>query len=246
MYYFVSDIHLGLQTDGDPRRKEKLFVEWLDRVSADADALFLVGDIFDFWFEYRRVVPKGQVRTLGKLAELSDRGVRIHFFPGNHDMWVRDYFRSECGVEIHERPELLTLGGKKVFIAHGDNLNVGRRPMLRLMNAVFRSRTARWLFSWLVHPDLALAFGHRWSESSRKAKSVTKTFCGEREPQIGFARRFLEHCDADYFIFGHIHCLEEYPLDERRRAFFLGEWFENPAYAVMDDRGEITLKRIER
>ena len=120
MYYFASDIHLGAGDAATARAVERRFVAWLDDAARDAEAIFLVGDIFDFWFEYRRVVPKGFVRTLGKLAELTDRGVRVVFFTGNHDMWVGDYLARECGLEIHTSPEVMTLSGKKVFIAHGD------------------------------------------------------------------------------------------------------------------------------
>ena len=168
MYYFASDIHLGAGDAATARAVERRFVAWLDDAARDAEAIFLVGDIFDFWFEYRRVVPKGFVRTLGKLAELTDRGVRVVFFTGNHDMWVGDYLARECGLEIHTAPQVMTLSGKKVFIAHGDNMKIDGQPMLKFLNRIFRSRTLKWLFSWGVHPDWALRFGHWWSGKSRK------------------------------------------------------------------------------
>ena len=152
MYYFASDIHLGAGDEHSARAVERRFVAWLDKVSGDAEAIFLVGDIFDFWFEYRRVVPKGFVRTLGKLAELTDRGVRVVFFTGNHDMWVGDYLTRECGMEVYTSPQVMTLAGKKVFIAHGDNMNIDGQPMLKLLNRIFRSRTLKWLFSWACIP----------------------------------------------------------------------------------------------
>ncbi|MBQ6580825.1 MAG: UDP-2,3-diacylglucosamine diphosphatase, partial [Alistipes sp.] len=169
MYYFTSDVHLGAGDETFSRRTEQRFVKWLDKVAEDADAIFLVGDIFDFWFEYGRVIPKGFVRVLGKLAELTDRGIKIYFFIGNHDMWCRDYLEKECGVKTFFKPQHMTLAGKEVFIAHGDNMNVGNQPMLRLMNTCFRSRILRKLFSWCVHPDLALKFGQWWSGKSRKS-----------------------------------------------------------------------------
>lgn len=168
MHYFASDIHLGAGGPQEARELERRFVAWLDRVGRDAESLFLVGDIFDFWFEYRRVVPKGFVRTLGKLAELADRGVRVVFIAGNHDMWVRDYLASECGIEVHTEPQLLTIGGRRIFVAHGDNMNIDGQPMLKLLNRIFRSRTLRWCFSWFVHPDCAMRFGLWWSGKSRK------------------------------------------------------------------------------
>ena len=173
MYYFASDIHLGAGDEQSARAVERRFVAWLDTVARDAEAIFLVGDIFDFWFEYRRVAPKGFVRTLGKLAELTDRGVRVVFFTGNHDMWVGDYLTRECGMEIYTSPQVMTLSGKKVFIAHGDNMNIDGQPMLKLLNRVFRSRTLKWLFSWGVHPDLAMKFGHWWSGKSRKRHNAS-------------------------------------------------------------------------
>ena len=168
MHYFASDIHLGAGDPAAAREVERRFVAWLDRAGRDAESIFLVGDIFDFWFEYRRVVPKGFVRTLGKLAELTDWGVRVVFLTGNHDMWVGDYLTRECGVEVYTAPQLLTLGGRRIFVAHGDNMNIDGQPMLRLLNRIFRSRTLRWLFSWGVHPDWAMRFGHWWSGKSRK------------------------------------------------------------------------------
>ena len=162
MIYFASDIHLGAGDPATARCTERRFTAWLDAVSRDAEAIYLLGDLFDFWFEYRRVVPQGFVRTLGKLAELTDRGVRVVFFTGNHDMWVGDYLHRECGVEIHTEPQVVTLAGKRLFLAHGDNINVGHLPWLCFMNRVFRSRPLRWLFSWGVHPDWAVKFG-RWS-----------------------------------------------------------------------------------
>ena len=170
MYYFASDIHLGAGDAATARAVERRFVAWLDDAARDAEAIFLVGDIFDFWFEYRRVVPKGFVRTLGKLAELTDRGVRVVFFTGNHDMWVGDYLARECGVEIYTSPQQFRLNGKNVFIAHGDNMKIDGQPMLKFLNRIFRSRTLRWLFSWGVHPDWALRFGHWWSGRTQGAR----------------------------------------------------------------------------
>ena len=168
MYYFASDIHLGAGGPAAARAVEKRFVAWLDEVSRDADAVFILGDLFDFWFEYKRVVPKGFVRVLGKLCELTDRGIRVVFMTGNHDMWVRDYFEAECGVEVYTSPRIMELAGKRVFLAHGDNMKIDHLPVLRFMNAVFRSKTIRFLFSWLVHPDWAMRFGQWWSGKSRK------------------------------------------------------------------------------
>lgn len=258
MYYFASDIHLGAGDPETARRTERRFVAWLDAAGRDAEAIFLLGDIFDFWFEYRRVVPKGFVRTLGKLAELTDRGVRVVFFTGNHDMWVGDYLTRECGLEIYTSPQVLILSGKKIFIAHGDNMNIDGMPMLKLLNRIFRSRTLKWLFSWGVHPDWALRFGSWWSGKSRKghnAESVRGTMmtepytgpCGEphTEPLIAYAREYAETHEVDHFVFGHMHFPRDY-RDGRLHVVNLGCWAENPSYAVLDGTGELTLKMYTR
>ena len=241
MIYFASDIHLGAGDPATARRTERRFTAWLDAVSRDAEAIYLLGDLFDFWFEYRRGVPQGFVRTLGKLAELTDRGVRVVFFTGNHDMWVGDYLHRECGVEIHTEPQVVTLAGKRLFLAHGDNINVGHLPWLCFMNRVFRSRPLRWLFSWGVHPDWAVKFGRWWSGRSRKshggesARSVT-------EPLIAYARDRQRIDPVDYYIFGHMHYARDYAADGLR-VVLLGAW-DAPACAVLDDAGKLELKRL--
>ena len=159
MYYFASDIHLGHGDADSARERERLFVQWLDEVSADAEEIYLLGDIFDFWYEWREVVPAGFVRVLGKLAELTDRGITIHFLTGNHDMWMRGYLERECGLKLYYKPTEFTVGRRHLLLAHGDNINVQDKPALAFMNAVFRSRVIRALFSWLVHPDISMRFG---------------------------------------------------------------------------------------
>ena len=246
MYYFASDVHLGADGSDATRRRERHFVAWLDMAARDAEAIFLVGDIFDFWFEYVRVIPKGFVRTLGKLAELADRGIKIYFFTGNHDMWCYDYFGRECGIEVFFSPRRMRLSGREVFIAHGDNMNMGDKPMLRFMNAIFRSKAARKIFSWAVHPDLALRFGHWWSGKSRKTHAAETLTRESLRFLVDYAREYKAgHPDVDYIIFGHMH----YPCDYREtglRVLFLGSWEAgNPAYAVIDKRGNAELKTFE-
>ena len=242
MYYFASDIHLGAGDERERRTTEARFIAWLDRAAADAEAIFLLGDLFDFWFEYRQVIPKGCVRALGKLAELSDRGIRIVFFTGNHDMWVGDYLSRECGAELHTAPETVTLAGKRLFLAHGDNMNIHRQPLLRLMNAVFRSRTLRWLFSWLVHPDIGVRFGRWWSGKSRKSHGKSPLDVSFTEPLRDYARAYAaRNPEVDYFLFGHMHVACD-RLQERPRILHLGSWERQPTYAVLDDRGDLKLK----
>ncbi len=243
MYYFASDIHLGAGDEATARRIEARFTAWLDEVSRDAKAVFIVGDLFDFWFEYGRVVPKGFVRTLGKLADMTSHGIRVVFLTGNHDMWVGDYLEKECGVEVHTRPMFVELGGKRLFVAHGDNMKIEGQPLLKFMNTVFRSKTLRFLFSWLVHPDLAVRFGRWWSGKSRKAhgaeidRSVLK-------PLAEYAGELGNVHDLDCCIFGHMHLAADI-VTEHMRVLFLGEWETAPAYAEMSDGGELTLKYLK-
>lgn len=244
MIYFASDIHLGGGDEKTARAIERRFVAWLDEVGGKAEAIVLVGDIFDFWFEYRHVVPKGFVRVLGRLADLADQGVRIVFFTGNHDMWVGDYLTRECGIEVYKEPQLMTLAGKKVFIGHGDNINIGHLPVLRFMNAAFRSRTLRWLFSWLVHPDWAVCFGQWWSGSSRKKHMAEEGFDASlTEPLIDYARDYTRTHEVDYFVFGHMHFARDYS-EPGLRVVNLGCWEKNPTCALLDDSGAISLVKL--
>ena len=241
--YFASDIHLGGGDAAFAHANEQRFVAWLERAAADAEAIFLLGDIFDFWFEYRRVVPKGCVRTLGKLAELTDRGIRIGFFTGNHDMWVRDYFQHECGMELYTAPHLLELKGQHIYLAHGDHMGIAGEP--RLLNRIFRSRTLRWLFSWGVHPDWAMRFGRWWSGKSRKAHAGPEGFDASlTEPLIDFARRYAETHTVDHFVFGHMHFPRDY-RDGSLHVVDLGGWEKCPSFAVLDSSGKLTLELLE-
>ena len=198
MYYFASDMHLGLPPAAETAGRERLLIRWLREAATDAEAIFLVGDVFDFWYEYRRVIPKGFVRLLGTLAELTDRGIAIHFFTGNHDMWAYDYLERECGVQVHATPLEMTCYGKRLFITHGDDITAREHGFwTRRMNGCFRSKTMRWLFSHLLHPDRALRFGHAWSSHSRKSKAVAHRFLGEAEPMVHFARQYATSNPVD-------------------------------------------------
>ena len=245
-YYFVSDIHLVARSAGDLSGRESLFVDWLDSIADNAGAIFIVGDMFDFWYEYKRVVPKGFVRLLGKLASLTDAGVPVHFFVGNHDMWAYDYLEKECGVIVHHTPLETELCGRRCFIAHGDDITARQLGgATRFMDACFRSGWIRWIFSRLLHPDFAMRFGHAWSAHSRKSKTIKHRFLAENEPMVRFARNRLEQQQFDYFIFGHNHCAEIYPLNESSQAVFLGEWFESPVYAAMASDGTVLLHEVQ-
>ncbi|CDN31365.1 UDP-2,3-diacylglucosamine diphosphatase [Mucinivorans hirudinis] len=236
--YFASDVHLGLNyQQASAARIERLFLQWLDEIEGDCEELFLVGDIFDFWFEWRRVVPTGFVRVLGKLAAMSDAGVKIHFFVGNHDLWQRGYFEDELGATVHYEPFMGIRQGKRLFIAHGDDL-CGGDFMGRLTVRTFRCRLIQRLFSVIIHPDVAMRFGKWWSGSSRKRHTAGDySFKGEAEGLIKFAETVA---DSDYFVFGHRHTPVEYNLKNGATVYILGDWMESPIYARMEN-GTIIL-----
>lgn len=242
MHYFVSDIHLGSGDIAEQRRVERLFLDFLSKIEEDAETLFLVGDIFDFWFEYKHVVPKGFVRVLGRLAELSDKGVKIVMFTGNHDMWVGDYLTEECGIELYTKPQTFTLAGKMLYVAHGDNMNIKGQPLLRAMNAMFRSKSLRWLASGLIHPNCFMRFGKWWSGKSRKSHNA------DYGPEVldnlvDYAIEYGHKHDVDYFVFGHLHCAADVKTNER--ILFMGDWHTQPSYVALDNNGEIKLVEIK-
>lgn len=215
--------------------RERIFVRWLDQVRKDATEIYLVGDVFDYWYEYRKVVPRGFTRFLGKLSEITDSGIPVHFFTGNHDVWVFDYLPSETGVIVHREPFILEHEGQKLFIAHGDGLGPGERGY-KLLKRMFTSKVLQWLYA-RIHPNASMAFAHRWSRQSRFAKGIASEFMGEdREVLILFARSVLRNEHYDYFIFGHRHIPLEMDLAENSRLVYLGDWIENFTYAVYDGR----------
>ena len=244
MIYFVADIHLGAGAIEEQKRVESSFLRFLHDIEGDASVLVLMGDIFDFWFEYKEVVPKGFVRVLGRLAELCDKGVRVIMLTGNHDMWVGDYLSKECGIELYTKPQIFSLAGKRLFVAHGDNMNIGKQPILRLMNKMFRSKGLRKCVSRIVHPDTFIRFGKWWSGKSRKAHYTPQS--GEvLQPLIDYATEFSRgEEDIDYYLFGHMH----YISDECRepRIFFLGDWHTQPNYLVLNDEGKMILNKYNK
>ena len=240
MIYFASDIHLGSGDKATQKRTEQRFVQWLDSIESSATALFLVGDIFDFWFEYNKVVPKGFVRTLGRLARFTDKGIRVVMLTGNHDMWVKEYLAAECGIELYTTPQVFDLEGKRVFVSHGDNTNIKNQPMLRLLNAFFRSKVLRAVVSWIIHPDLFMAFGQWWSGSSRKAHKC-QTDLNYLNPLIEYAKSYNDK-SIDQFIFGHMHIPH---TTSTPAAIFLGNWADGCSWAELDNNGDFSLKTDE-
>lgn len=230
--YFASDVHLGLYPREKSEIREKHFVQWLSGIKSDAGAIYLVGDIFDFWYEYRKVVPRGFVRFLGKIAELTDSGIPVHFFIGNHDIWVNDYLVKEAGVILHKDPLFTTIHGKNFMIAHGDGLGPGDYTY-KILRKIFTSPVLQFLFS-KIHPNIAFDFGHWWSKQSRYSKGLFEEFLGtDKEYLILYAREILKRQPIDYFVFGHRHI----PMEIKMGAstlINLGEWISAYTYAAYD------------
>lgn len=240
--YFASDFHLGVPNHASSRSREDRIVRWLDTIKTDAAELYLVGDIFDFWFEYKRAVPKGFIRFQGKLAELADSGIKITFFRGNHDMWMFDYFTKEMGVEIISNELVFERNGKKFYVHHGDGLGPGD-PKYKLLKKVFRSRLCQWLFA-RIHPNLGIGIAHTWSRNSRIASSRKEEFKGEENEWLAaYSKEILQKEHFDYLIFGHRHLPLDIPIGSSR-YINLGEWINYNSYAVFDGE-DISLKYFE-
>lgn len=232
--YFASDLHLGIPDHATSLEREKRFVRWLDMVKLDAQSIFIVGDLFDFWFEYKQVVPRGFVRVLGKLAELHDQGLPIYFFTGNHDQWMKGYFEEELGIPVYHEPQRIEIAGRKFLIAHGDGLGPGDHGY-KFLKQLFRGKFSRWLFARL-HPNFGVWLGKKWSRDNRLISGEEQSeFMGEeKEWLIQFARNTLITEHMDYFIFGHRHIVLAYPLNEKSTYFNLGDWIRFTSYAVFD------------
>ncbi|HFA50958.1 MAG TPA: UDP-2,3-diacylglucosamine diphosphatase [Bacteroidetes bacterium] len=239
--YFVSDFHLG--TPGS-REREKRVVRWLDKISEDACELYLVGDVFDYWFEYGQVVPKGFVRLLGKLGELRDNGLPVYFFTGNHDMWMFRYLEDELGISIYRRPIVREIGGKRFFIGHGDGLGHGDYGY-KFIKALFGNPICQWLFARL-HPNFGLWLMKAFSGSSRKANPSDPKFHGEKKERlIQFCNAHLDKEDVDFFIFGHRHLPIDFRLKNGKSRYInLGEWIRFNSYAVFDGQ-QLEVKFFE-
>lgn len=234
--YFASDNHLGAPNLEESLVREKKFVSWLDTIKKDAEAVFLVGDIFDFWFEYNEVVPKGFTRTLGKLAEISDAGVPIHYFAGNHDMWLVDYFQKELNLTVHNKPKIFTVNDKKFFVGHGDGLGPGDKSF-KIMKKIFKNPFFNWCFR-CVHPDLGIKLGKYLSNKNRLKSSLEDlNFNGnENEWLTKYCKEKLKNEHYDYFIFGHRHIPLEIELRPNSTYINLGDWITHFSYAVFDGR----------
>lgn len=232
--YFLSDFHLGAPDYEQSLVREKKVVAFLDSIKDSAAMIFIVGDIFDFWYEYKQVVPKGYVRLLGKLAELTDRGVAIHFFVGNHDMWMRGYFEKELNIPVYHHPKVFEWNGKRFYIGHGDGLGPGDHGY-KFLKKIFRNPLCQWLFG-LLHPTWGIGLANYFSRKSReKTGTSDQQFLGEEnEWLIIYCKEMLAKEHFDYLIFGHRHYPIDFKLNENSRYINLGDWIRNFTYASFD------------
>jgi len=241
--YFASDLHLGIPNEKESRERELKFIAWLEFIRGDAQEIHLMGDIFDFWFEYKKAVPRGYVRLLGKIAELADSGIRIYWYYGNHDMWIFDYIPSELGVTVVPNEQIREFEGKKFFLHHGDGLGPGDKGY-KFLKKIFRSNLCQWLFARL-HPNFGIWLADMSSRKSRYSESDDKKpYQGdEREFLVQFCHEKIKEEHFDYLIFGHRHL----PLDmkiESSRYINLGDWLEHFTYAIFDGK-DVQLKKWE-
>lgn len=240
--YFASDQHLGIPDHAKSLEREKKFINWLDEVKKDAEVIFLLGDLFDFWFEYKKVVPKGFVRVLGKLAEIRDNGISIYFFVGNHDLWMNGYFEQELGIPVYYKPQQYTINGKEFLIGHGDGLGPGDKGYKR-MKKVFINPLSKWLYRWL-HPDVGVSMAQYFSTKNKliSGEEDVKFLGEEREWLAQYAKKKLESKHYDYFVFGHRHLPMEIQVGKNSKYINLGDWITHFTYAVFNGE-KLELKK---
>ena len=241
--YFASDFHLGAPDREKSIEREKKIVRWLDSIEQDAHVLYLIGDLFDFWFEYKHAVPKGGVRLQGKLAQLSDSGLPIVIFSGNHDMWMRNYFPEEFGIPVYHNPQEIEINGIKFLVGHGDGLGPGDFRY-KILKKVFRNPLSNWLFG-KVHPDLGIGIANAWSKTSRASNMEKDSrFLGDKEWLYAFCKEQEAHKHRDYYVFGHRHLPLNLEVTPRSRYINLGEWLSHYTYGVFDGK-EFDLKSFK-
>ncbi len=243
--YFLSDFHLGTPSYEASLVREKKIVSFLNSIQNNASQIFIVGDMFDFWFEYKTAVPKGYVRLLGKLAELTDKGIPIHFFVGNHDMWMSGYFEKELNIPVYFHPKEFVLNDKKFFIGHGDGLGPGDHNY-KFLKSIFRNRIAQALFG-AIHPSWGIGLANFFSRKSRvKTGHKDVKFLGEEgEWLIIFCRQILAKQNINFFVFGHRHFPIDYKLTNTSRYINLGDWLHSFTYAMFDGN-DMQLKKWEK
>lgn len=238
LIYFVSDVHLGAPALSNNKSRELLFVKWFEEISHDASEIFLMGDIFDFWFEYKMVVPRGYTRVLAKMAECTEKGIKVHFLPGNHDFGVFDYLPSETGAIVHKEPFIAEFSGKKFYLGHGDGLDPGDKAYL-LLKKILTSKNIQRLYS-LLHPNLAVRLAHRWAKKSMMSKKPEfSAFRGEEEALYKHALTVVQNEKIDFFVFGHRHYPANLPVGDHSRLILLGDWIHGCSFGVFDGENMI-------
>lgn len=245
--YFLSDAHLGSRAIKSGRTQERRLVNFLDSIKHKAAAIYLLGDIFDYWYEFRTVVPKGYTRFLGKLSELTDMGVEVHFFIGNHDIWCDDYLTKECGVIMHYHPLTTEIYGKEFYLAHGDGLGDPDKKF-KLLRSIFHSKTVRAIFS-TIHPRWSMEWGLNWAKHSRLKREDGKEpeYMGEdKEHLVLYSKEYLQsHANINYFIYGHRHIMLDLMLSKSSRMLILGDWISYFSYAVFDGENLFLEEYVE-
>lgn len=233
--YFLSDFHLGAPNASASLQREKKLVAFLQDIQSSAEEIFILGDIFDFWFEYKTVVPKGFTRLLGTIASITDAGIPVHVFVGNHDMWMKDYFTNELGCKVYHEPVIMNRQNKQLFIGHGDGLGPGDHGY-KFIKKIFRNPLCQWAFSWL-HPDWGIGLANYLSRKSRlKTGEADSIFLGEQnEWLVQYAKQVLETQQIDYFIFGHRHLPMDITIAENSRYINLGDWIKHFTFATLED-----------
>lgn len=237
--YFASDFHLGAPTHAASLERERRIVKWLDEVRSDAQTVFLMGDLFDFWFEYKSTVPKGYVRLLGKLAELSDAGIQLFIFPGNHDFWMMDYFKTELGARIFHEPENFTIAGKRFLLGHGDGLGPGDKAYKLLRAFLFANPVCQWLFRYVLPPDAGQYLGKLWASNSYKKNRKEDVVAEEIDLKEEFIYQYIQERENggdrhDFYLFGHRHIAINARVNETAQYINLGDWIRYDSYAVFD------------
>lgn len=238
--YFASDFHLGIPDRQSSLVREKRLIRWLDMVQQDAEAIYLMGDLFDFWYEYKTVVPKGYTRLFSKLAEITEKGIPVHFFKGNHDFWAFDYLNEEAGVIIHDDYQEIELKGRKFFLAHGDGLGPGDHKY-KFLKKIFLSRFNQYLFRWL-HPDLGTKMGLYFSRGSRISNMIKQDkdenfFLAEKEILLVFSKEMAaKNPTIEYFVFGHRHIPSNIKVSEKASCIILGDWVKHFSYGQFDGK----------
>lgn len=232
--YFLSDFHLGAPTEVESRKREDRLVRFLQDARKDAAMIFIVGDIFDFWFEYKTVVPKGYVRLLGTLAQIADEGIQLHIFTGNHDLWMNDYLSKELNAKVYFEPHQFTFNDTSFLIGHGDGLGPGDKGYKRLKK-IFTNPVCQWLFRWL-HPDAGIQLANYFSQKSRaKTGNSDEIFLGEdKEWLILYTKEKAKTMSVDFFVFGHRHYAIDFKINDKSRYINLGDWIRLNTYAVFD------------